>query len=558
MVLKSTWLGIDVARGWVLMLSIIFISYLLPYSEFLPSLYRIMSTVVGQPPQNVLSSQSSAMPTTPTTLGLEGGTKTHDPYQQTPQHVDIMPLLMSPQENGGSAWGAHQPPVMQLSPPPPTLLSPPNNTLSPTNTPGNINLQVPLPPAITLGSPSLGGISAGSNNNLPPPSPTHPSLTGGNTPGQPPILLSPTSNPTLSSPPQSPANFRVGGTPTLNTISPGNNSLAPISGMAPPLPASIQQKLLSPQQLTSPVASPTGSSGSASDASPKSRRARSFQSRGGRKLFVGQLPKTITNEELSAIMGAHGALEDLHIIFDKTTGQGKGAAFVVFREPGAALAAVQSLHNKKQLGGMATRMQVRLAEGEVDADKDVKLFVGQIPLTANEEDLRPHFEQYGNLLEVALLMKDGKSRGCAFVRYGSKDSADAASTQLDGKITLPGGQGAITVKPANTEADKRRKRDNKHQVVQHQQIPQQVPHLQSPTHMHQHAPLQQVVQQPVQQLLHHQVPNLAQPQTIVQQIQSPVGQQLRWAPSPCASEGSPSSAGRYVHYTERCISWYGT
>ena len=123
--------------------------------------------------------------------------------------------------------------------------------------------------------------------------------------------------------------------------------------------------------------------------------------------------------------------------------------------------AVEKLHGRLQLPGMHTCMQVRLAEGEVDADKDVKLFVGQVPPHMEDIELRTVFQPMGQLLEVAILKKDGKSRGCAFVRFGSRDSAMLAIQQLDGKVTLPCGQSPMTVRFANTEAEKRKKRDDK-------------------------------------------------------------------------------------------------
>ncbi|KAJ9444354.1 Flowering time control protein FCA [Diplonema papillatum] len=259
---------------------------------------------------------------------------------------------------------------------------------------------------------------------------------------------------------------------------------------------------------------------------------RTFPSKGGRKLFVGQLHKHTQVEELRQLMSRYGALEDLHIIYDKTSGMGTGAAFVVYKEPTCAMTAVRALHGKHKFEGMYTNMQVRLAEGEVDADKDVKLFVGQVPPSASERDLEEVFERFGNLLEVAILRKDGKSRGCAFVRYGSRDSADAASNHLNGKTTLTNGVGPITVRLANTEADKRRKRDEKDvphsghspmgqqsptsqqqqqqqhadpngmklQQTQLQQLQQQLhPGQQQQQHLQQHLQLQQLQQQQQQQ-----------------------------------------------------------
>uniref|UniRef100_A0A453KH60 RRM domain-containing protein n=1 Tax=Aegilops tauschii subsp. strangulata TaxID=200361 RepID=A0A453KH60_AEGTS len=43
----------------------------------------------------------------------------------------------------------------------------------------------------------------------------------------------------------------------------------------------------------------------------------------------------------------------------------------------------------------------------------VKLFVGSVPRTANEDDVRPLFEDHGDVLEVALIRdrKTGEQQG---------------------------------------------------------------------------------------------------------------------------------------------------
>jgi RNA recognition motif-containing protein len=59
---------------------------------------------------------------------------------------------------------------------------------------------------------------------------------------------------------------------------------------------------------------------------------------------------------------------------------------------------------------------------------DKKLYVGNLPFSTSEEDLRNLFAQAGNVISVTLI-KDrdtGRSRGFAFVEFSSQAEAEKA------------------------------------------------------------------------------------------------------------------------------------
>ncbi len=65
---------------------------------------------------------------------------------------------------------------------------------------------------------------------------------------------------------------------------------------------------------------------------------------------------------------------------------------------------------------------------------DVKLYVGNLPYTTTEEDLRALFSQAGAVASVALI-KDrdtGKSKGFAFVEMATQAEAQKATTMFNG------------------------------------------------------------------------------------------------------------------------------
>ncbi|KAK9079557.1 hypothetical protein SSX86_001229 [Deinandra increscens subsp. villosa] len=83
-----------------------------------------------------------------------------------------------------------------------------------------------------------------------------------------------------------------------------------------------------------------------------------------------------------------------------------------------------------------------------DGGRVAKLFVGSVPKTATEDDIRPPFEEHGNVVEVALI-KDKRtgqqqgntvfaSAGCCFIKYATSEEADRAIRALHNQYTLPG------------------------------------------------------------------------------------------------------------------------
>lgn len=65
---------------------------------------------------------------------------------------------------------------------------------------------------------------------------------------------------------------------------------------------------------------------------------------------------------------------------------------------------------------------------------NTKLFVGNLSFNTTENDLQDAFAQYGTVTEVNLMMDrmTGRSRGFAFVTFGTKEEADAAIQAMNG------------------------------------------------------------------------------------------------------------------------------
>jgi cold-inducible RNA-binding protein len=74
-----------------------------------------------------------------------------------------------------------------------------------------------------------------------------------------------------------------------------------------------------------------------------------------KKLYVGNLPFTSTEEELRALFGRHGSVDSVNVIMDRETGRPRGFAFVEMTEASAATDAIKALDGT-QLGGRSVKV----------------------------------------------------------------------------------------------------------------------------------------------------------------------------------------------------------
>jgi RNA recognition motif-containing protein len=71
-----------------------------------------------------------------------------------------------------------------------------------------------------------------------------------------------------------------------------------------------------------------------------------------KRIFVGNLPFSATEDQLRGLFSAHGDVTSVNIITDKFTNRSRGFAFVEMSADAAAVAAIGAL-NQYQLDGRA-------------------------------------------------------------------------------------------------------------------------------------------------------------------------------------------------------------
>ncbi|MEJ2592873.1 MAG: RNA-binding protein [Candidatus Thiodiazotropha sp.] len=74
-----------------------------------------------------------------------------------------------------------------------------------------------------------------------------------------------------------------------------------------------------------------------------------------RKIYVGNLPWSIKDNDLSEMFAAYGEVSSASVIMDKFSGRSKGFGFVEMANDGDAEVAIKAL-NEKEVGGRNLRV----------------------------------------------------------------------------------------------------------------------------------------------------------------------------------------------------------
>ncbi|WVZ67491.1 hypothetical protein U9M48_016560 [Paspalum notatum var. saurae] len=183
------------------------------------------------------------------------------------------------------------------------------------------------------------------------------------------------------------------------------------------------------------------------------------------KLFVGQVPKHMTEPDLLALFREVAAVDEVTVIKDKATKVSRGCCFVICPSREEADKAVNAYHNKHTLPGASSPLQVKYADGELER-LEHKLFIGMLPKNVTDTELADLFSKYGNIKDLQILRgsQQTSKAGCAFLKYETKDQALAAIEALNGKHKIEGSSVPLVVKWADTEKERQARKAQKAQL----------------------------------------------------------------------------------------------
>jgi len=176
------------------------------------------------------------------------------------------------------------------------------------------------------------------------------------------------------------------------------------------------------------------------------------------KMFVGQVPRSMDENDLRKMFEDFGPVFQLNVLRDKVTGQSKGCCFVTFYARKSALEAQNALHNIKTMPGMQHPIQMKPADSE-KRNEERKLFIGMLSKKCTENDVRMMFSPFGQIEELTVLREqNGQSKGCAFVTYTQKQCAQNAIKSMHHSQTMEGCRLPLVVKFADTQKEKEMKK----------------------------------------------------------------------------------------------------
>ncbi|KAG7456281.1 hypothetical protein MATL_G00250120 [Megalops atlanticus] len=108
-----------------------------------------------------------------------------------------------------------------------------------------------------------------------------------------------------------------------------------------------------------------------------------------------------------------------------------------------------------QSNGTASKMNGALEHSDQPDPDAIKMFVGQIPRSWSEKELKELFEPYGAVYQINILrdrsQNPPQSKGCCFVTFYTRKAALEAQNALHNIKTLSGMHHPIQMKPADSE-----------------------------------------------------------------------------------------------------------
>lgn len=164
--------------------------------------------------------------------------------------------------------------------------------------------------------------------------------------------------------------------------------------------------------------------------------------KGAKKIYVGNIPFSVTKEELVDLYSEHGEVVDVYIPPNPETGEGRGFAFVTMKEADY-LKAIENT-NGIEFGGRTLVVNEPLPPGKKAPtrgnSKGTKLYVGNLSFYTVVQTLYDIFGEFGEVLDCYLPedTETGGSRGFGFVTMAPEDAARAIKEidgcEVDGRV----------------------------------------------------------------------------------------------------------------------------
>ncbi|GFP93118.1 30S ribosomal protein 2 chloroplastic [Phtheirospermum japonicum] len=149
---------------------------------------------------------------------------------------------------------------------------------------------------------------------------------------------------------------------------------------------------------------------------------------GRRRLYIGNIPRTVTNDDLQKIVEEHGAVEKAEVMYDKYSGRSRRFAFEVGGRE------IKVNITEKPLTPL--EMSLLQAEESQFVDSPYKVYVGNLAKTVTMDTLKDFFAAKGKVVSAKISRVPGtsKSSGYGFVSFGSEEDVEAAISSLNNAV----------------------------------------------------------------------------------------------------------------------------
>ncbi|PIN15565.1 RNA-binding protein ELAV/HU (RRM superfamily) [Handroanthus impetiginosus] len=162
------------------------------------------------------------------------------------------------------------------------------------------------------------------------------------------------------------------------------------------------------------------------------------------KLYVVGVPRTATEQDISAVFGEYGHIIEVVLLKDKRTGLKQECCFVKYATIEQAEQAIGAFNSQYTFPGVGFPMKVKYADGERERlgsfGRHVhKLYVGCLNKQASKWEIEEIFSPFGVIEEIFIVRDEFKqNKGCAFVQFSCRDMAIAAIQALHGTYVMRG------------------------------------------------------------------------------------------------------------------------
>ncbi|CAM8927426.1 unnamed protein product [Rhodiola kirilowii] len=173
------------------------------------------------------------------------------------------------------------------------------------------------------------------------------------------------------------------------------------------------------------------------------------QSRELGRLYVGNLPYSMTGDQLKEVFGEAGRVATVEIVYDRVTDRSRGFGFVTMASVDEAKEAIR-MYDGAQIGGRTVKVNFpevpRGGEREIMGpkirnsykgfvDSPHKVYAGNLSWDLTSQQLRDIFADEPGLLAARVIYDrdTGRSRGFGFVTFTSAEEVQAALNALNGK-----------------------------------------------------------------------------------------------------------------------------